>query len=38
MTGWEIAAGLLVFALLVAHGIVQRKLRRRRRGGTSEHR
>jgi hypothetical protein len=33
MTGWEIAAGLLIFALLIAHGIVQRKLRRRRRGG-----
>jgi hypothetical protein len=33
VNGWEIAAGLLVFALIVAHGIVQRKLRKRRRGG-----
>ena len=33
VNGWEIAAGLLIFALIIAHGAVQRRLRKRRRGG-----
>ena len=35
MTGWEIVAAVLVVAALIAHTVVQRKIRKARRGGRS---
>jgi hypothetical protein len=35
VTGWEILAAVLVIIALAAHTVVQRKIRKARRGGRS---